>query len=51
MFSVKLSIHHKIDAYIPNFGQYKPERVGFIYNQEKNQYECIQAGGNGAILP
>ncbi|WP_299568056.1 IS1182 family transposase [uncultured Pedobacter sp.] len=42
---------HKIDAYIPNFGQYKPERVGFIYNQEKNQYECTQAGGNGAILP
>ena len=42
---------HQIDAWIPNFGQYKPERVGFIYNQEKNQYECIQAGGNGAILP
>lgn len=42
---------HKIDAYIPNFGQYKPERIGFIFNVEKNQYECIQVGGHRAILP
>lgn len=42
---------NKIDAYIPNFGQYKPEREGFIYNSEKDQYQCIQEGGNGAILP
>lgn len=42
---------HHIDAWIPNFGQYKPEREGFIYNQERNQYECVQAGGNKAILP
>jgi hypothetical protein len=40
-----------IDAWIPNFGQYKPERPGFVYNQEKDQYECVQEGGNGAILP
>lgn len=40
-----------INAYIPNFGQYKPEREGFIYNAEKEQYECIQEGGNKAILP
>lgn len=40
-----------IDAWIPNFGQYKAEREGFIYNKEKDQYECIQQGGNGAILP
>jgi transposase len=40
-----------IDAYIPNFGQYKPEREGFIYNETKHQYECIKEGGNGAILP
>ena len=39
-----------IDAYIPNFGQYKPEREGFIYNKELNQYECIKASGNQAIL-
>ena len=40
-----------ITAYIPNFGLYKPERAGFIYNKEHDQYECIQAGGNKAILP
>ena len=38
-----------IDAYIPNFGQYKYEREGFNYNKEKDQYECNR--GNKAILP
>lgn len=38
-----------IDAYIPNFGQYKNEREGFIYNEEKDQYECVR--GNKAVLP
>jgi transposase len=38
-----------IDAYIPNFGQYKAEREGFIYNKDKDQYECQR--GNKAILP
>jgi len=42
---------HGIDAYIPNFGQYKPEREGFIYNPELDQYECIQIGGQKAQLP
>lgn len=47
-----LSYLHKknIDAYIPNFGQYKPEREGFVFNKEQNQYECIKEGGNRAIL-
>ena len=40
----------EINAYIPNFGQYIPEREGFKYNQEKDQHECIKAGGKGAIL-
>lgn len=40
-----------IDAWIPNFGQYKPHREGFIFNPQLNQYECIKQGGNGAILP
>ena len=40
---------NKIDAYIPNFGQYKPEREGFIYNGTLDQYECQR--GNKAILP
>ena len=41
---------HNLDAYIPNFGQYKPEREGFIYNAQLNQYECIKSGGFNAIL-
>ncbi len=38
-----------MDAYIPNFGQYKPDRPGFVYNPNQDQYECQQ--GNKAILP
>jgi transposase len=41
---------NNIKAWIPNFGQYKPEREGFIFNKEKNQYECLKEGGNRAIL-
>ena len=41
---------NEINAFIPNFGQYKPEREGFIFNKEENQYECIKEGGNKAIL-
>lgn len=40
---------HNIDAYIPNFGQYKNEREGFVFNKELNQYECQR--GHKAILP
>jgi hypothetical protein len=40
-----------ITAYIPNFGQYKNERPGFIHNKELDQYECKQEGGNQALLP
>lgn len=38
-----------VDAYIPNFGQYKPHREGFIYNKTLDQYECQR--GHRAILP
>lgn len=41
---------HNIDAYIPNFGQYKPEREGFFYNADKDQYECQKQGGRAAVL-
>lgn len=41
---------NKIDAYIPNFGQYKPEREGFEYHQEENYYQCTKQGGNRAKL-
>ncbi|WP_235830413.1 IS1182 family transposase [Paenimyroides tangerinum] len=40
-----------LNAWIPNFGQYKPERKGFIFNKIENRYECIQEGGNKAFLP
>ena len=44
-------LHQKnINAYIPNFGQYKPEREGFVFNKELQQYECIKDGGNQAKL-
>ncbi|GAB2803173.1 IS1182 family transposase [Rhabdobacter roseus] len=39
-----------IDAYIPNFGQYKPEREGFVYHADKDEYRCEKPGGKGAVL-
>lgn len=39
-----------LDAWIPNFGQYKPEREGFVFNEKENRYECIKEGGNKAYL-
>lgn len=48
--ALKYCEEHEIDAYIPNFGQYKPTREGFTYNNEKDQYECIQKGGHAAVL-
>ena len=38
-----------IEAYIPNHGQYKPSREGFLFNKELDQYECSR--GNQSILP
>lgn len=44
-----------INAYVPNFGQYKPEREGFEFvkgqTQEEDYYRCTQKGGNHAVLP
>lgn len=40
---------NNLTGYIPNFGQYKPIREGFTFNESQNQYECQQ--GNKAILP
>jgi len=39
---------NNITAYIPNFGQYRNSREGFIYNKALDQYECQR--GNKAIL-
>ena len=49
--ALKFCEEHQVDAYIPNHGQYKHERVGFVYNREKDRYECVQVGGNKALLP
>ena len=38
---------HNITGYIPNFGQYKPTRDGFIYDKENDRYIC----GRGVHLP
>ncbi|MBK9505797.1 MAG: hypothetical protein IPO03_10565 [Bacteroidetes bacterium] len=52
-YSSGLALAHaeqnNITAYIPNFGQYRNSREGFIYNKEQDQYECQR--GNKAILP
>jgi len=31
---------------MPNFGQYVPEREGFVYNKAENYYQCTKEGGN-----
>jgi transposase len=47
--ALKYLEENNIDAFIPNFGRYKPEREGFLYNESLDQYECQR--GNKAILP
>jgi hypothetical protein len=41
---------NNINAYIPNFGQYKAEREGFEYHKKDNYYQCTKEGGNRAKL-
>jgi transposase len=45
--ALKVLENNNITAYIPNFGQYKSERVGFTYHKEGDYYTCP----NGAQLP
>lgn len=33
-----------IVAYIPNFGQYKPFREGFVFDEAANRYTCMAKG-------
>ena len=44
--SLQYCKENNLDSWIPNFGQYKPEREGFAFNKKENRYECIQEGGN-----
>ncbi len=46
--ALKYLKENNLTGYIPNFGKYQNTRPGFIYNIEKDQYECEQ--GNKAIL-
>jgi transposase len=39
-----------IEAWMPNFGQYKPTRPGFEYDKVENLYRCVQEGGHKALL-
>ncbi len=38
--SLKACEVNNIDAYIPNFGQYKASREGFVYDKESDSYRC-----------
>jgi hypothetical protein len=40
--SLKSLEQKQIVGYIPNFGQYKPEREGFTYHKEGDYYTCPQ---------
>jgi len=42
--------NNNIDAYIPNFGQYKATREGFEYHANEDYYQCRKQGGNMAKL-
>lgn len=48
--SIAFCEQNHIDAYIPNFGQYKAEREGFEYNRAENYYQCTKSGGNKSKL-
>jgi transposase len=45
--AMQACIDNNITAYIPNFGQYKPHRVGFTYSAETDSYSCSR----GILLP
>jgi transposase len=38
--ALKYLEEQNITGYVPNFGLYKPQREGFIFNKEKDRYEC-----------
>ncbi len=45
--ALKALEENNITGYIPNFGQYKPSREGFIYDKENDRYTCSR----GVHLP
>jgi hypothetical protein len=45
--ALKALEENNVTGYIPNFGQYKPQREGFIYDKENDRYTCSR----GVHLP
>jgi len=45
--ALQACVNNNINAYIPNFGQYKASREGFTYDDMANSYSCSR----GIILP
>jgi transposase len=42
--ALQACVDNNITAYIPNFGQYKPFREGFVFDQENDRYTCEAKG-------
>lgn len=42
--ALQACVDQNITAYIPNFGQYKPSREGFLYDAEGDRYTCSAKG-------
>lgn len=42
--ALQACLDHNITAYIPNFGQYKPHRPGFVFDAENDRYTCEAKG-------
>ena len=42
--ALQACIDHNITAYIPNFGQYKPSREGFVFDEANDRYTCTAKG-------
>jgi len=42
--ALQACIDNNITAFIPNFGQYKPSREGFLYDEKSDRYTCTAKG-------
>ena len=42
--ALKACVDNNITAYIPNFGQYKSSREGFVFDKEQDLYSCTAKG-------
>jgi transposase len=42
--ALQACVDNNITAYIPNFGQYKSSREGFVFDKSNNRYTCTAKG-------